>query len=445
MLSKRSPLVAQIRKASTIGPQTINGRTVVLRQPRISDAAEWRRISLRDRELNEPFAPTSTSTWEERHTFEQWVRICVALRRQKAAGRTIPFVIEVDGKFAGRCAFTWPEFDSYAAEMSMWIDGDVAGGGVARFVGAMMMDYAFGFLRLRLLTGATGSENARANRGCEYLGMHHDATMASFFDAGGHRKPYNLWTVEWTESPEEGFVSDCRARAVLRTRDETRIVGGETARAGARRIRISRSDVMRAAYHGGKVLTGIESRRLIGHFQRPPTVHLGPAEVSSGKVVLRNRRRADDAVLSELGTSGHHDQDLSFVIELDGNTIGSCWFRQIYNLTAELGLAVADLPVGQEVAEAAADLLLGHAFDIGGERVWLAVPSDHDRRLAQRLGMTFEGSLARCTRGDAHVVHNELWATTRADYLNRESGATASLLEDVDSESSLVSESSDPT
>ena len=63
-------------------------------------------------------------SWDERHSLKEWVRICVSLRRQKAAGRVIPFVVEVNGRFAGRSAISWSELDAPVAEIAVAVGFD---------------------------------------------------------------------------------------------------------------------------------------------------------------------------------------------------------------------------------------------------------------------------------------------------------------------------------
>ncbi|WP_187776385.1 GNAT family N-acetyltransferase [Antrihabitans cavernicola] len=395
-----------ISKTTKIGPQKINGRTLVLRRPRVSDAAEWRRISIRDRELDEPFAPTSTLSWDQRHTFEQWVRTCVALRRQQREGRTVPFVLEVDGRFAGRCAIAWVEPGLPSAELSIWIDGELAGGGVAMLAGAMMIDFAFDTMGLELITAGTGVENVRVNRVCEFMGMHLDATMDSFFDAGGMRKTYNLWTFTRADIPAGGF-----ARQVI----ERRRPAAVAAPAGAAKPeRVRTAQRILATVYGARMSSAMTTQALVRSLQHPPHVALGPKTVTPGQVTLRDRRKADLSVLREI-LPPHADAELPFAIELDGVLVGECWLRQIHNCAAELGFSIVSCSAESQIRTAAAELLVDYAFEVGCERLWIAVPAGGapERELASNLGMHNEGLLIRFQH-DGTRTDNELWAVTAA-------------------------------
>lgn len=68
-LARRAP-------ALRLGPVVVAGQEVALRSPRLSDAAAWREIRLRDQRLIEPYWVSSALSWPERHTEAIWVDEC---------------------------------------------------------------------------------------------------------------------------------------------------------------------------------------------------------------------------------------------------------------------------------------------------------------------------------------------------------------------------------
>ncbi|GAF50716.1 GNAT family N-acetyltransferase [Rhodococcus wratislaviensis] len=178
-----------------LGPSAVSGAQVVLRPPRLSDAAAWREIRLRDRALIEPFWVTSTQSWAHRHTETIWVRECLLMRRAARAGHALPLVIEIDGQFAGQCNLERIDAHSCTAEMGIWLDSKVAHRGVGAAATTLLLEHAFGALRIHRITAPVGKGNVRAAHLMQRVGMKYEATMVSFLDVGGQRSDHDLWAV----------------------------------------------------------------------------------------------------------------------------------------------------------------------------------------------------------------------------------------------------------
>ncbi|MFH5232773.1 GNAT family N-acetyltransferase [Antrihabitans spumae] len=401
-----SELIQLISQVTDLGPQVVNDRSVVLRPPTFSDAAQWRRIRLRDREFNEPYAPTSPLEWEAQHSVEEWVRRCLALRKAQKVGRTVPFVIDVDGKFAGECALTWTEIGTSIAELSIWLDARAARGGVGKLAAAMLVDLAFDELQLAVVTAATGTDNVAASHGSETLGMRHEATMEEFFDAGGKRKQYNFWTLLRADKPTGGFayraISSVRPAAPADA-VEAESAGGPSAFAVARYTAKFNCEL---ALHG-----------LLSRLQHSPKVARGPKAVAAGDVTLRNVRKSDASALraAEIDV----DPEVVLAIEVDGTLVGRTWLRLINALSAEFGLSTDSSPPAVE--NAAADLMVEYAFEVGCERIWVpvVVGDVRLRNLVKHLGMAHEGTLTQYREVSGVRKDHELWAFTRTRYSNR--------------------------
>ncbi|MFH5206848.1 GNAT family N-acetyltransferase [Antrihabitans sp. NCIMB 15449] len=401
----KSELVKLIGKASELGPQVINGRSVVLRLPKFSDAAQWRMVRLRDRAFNEPYAPSSPLEWEARHSYEEWLRRCLALRKGQKAGRSVPFAIEVDGNFAGECGLTWTEIGTPIAELSIWLDSQLARGGVGKLAAAMMVDFALDKLQLDVVTAATGTANFPASHGAATLGMRHEATMDEYFDAGGERKQYNFWTLLPSDKPAEGFAQ----RAIDRVKPaapaeslEVDSTGGPSRFATAR--------------YAGKFYAQSAVSSIVRKLQRSPKIARGPKSTAAGDVSLRSVRKSDSVVLRAIAPDA--DPELALAIEVDGRLVGQTWLRLISGLSAEFGLSTDS--AATYVENAAADLMVEYAFEVGCERIWalVVVGDERMRRLVEHLGMVHEGTLTQYRAVGGIRKDHELWAITKTRYSN---------------------------
>ncbi|PQP54798.1 RimJ/RimL family protein N-acetyltransferase, partial [Mycolicibacterium austroafricanum] len=63
---------------------------------------QWSRIRLADRGHLEPWEPSTDMDWELRHSVSAWPSVCSGLRSAARKGRMLPYVIELDGQFAGQ-------------------------------------------------------------------------------------------------------------------------------------------------------------------------------------------------------------------------------------------------------------------------------------------------------------------------------------------------------
>jgi ribosomal-protein-alanine N-acetyltransferase len=189
-----------------LGPREVVGHRVVLRSPRIADAAQWREARMRERERIEPWWASSRLTWDERHTDARWVTTVLQARREARAGRALPLVVEIDGHVAGQCGLEWISPHTGVAEMGIWMDSRWAGTGVTAVAAGMMVDHALTTLGLHRLTAPISEGNLAATWGAERLGMRCEGTMASFLEVGGKRRDHQLWALTSDNVPPGGFA-----------------------------------------------------------------------------------------------------------------------------------------------------------------------------------------------------------------------------------------------
>lgn len=188
-----------------LGPVRLHGVTVLLRPPAFGDFAEWRRIRLRDRDCLEPYWFRSPLTWEQRHTATRWVRECLTARAEAKAGRRVSTVLEIDGRFAGQIELV--SIDSGAAELSVWVDADVARRGAGGLAGSLLLDFGFGTVGLERITAPIAVTNAGARRAVRQRWTM-EAVMTGYFDVGSGRVDHELWAVTSDRVPTGGFAAD---------------------------------------------------------------------------------------------------------------------------------------------------------------------------------------------------------------------------------------------
>ena len=184
--------------AIRLGPVMSAEHRVALRSPRLSDASAWQTLRLRDQHLIEPFWVSSSKSWSRRHTEGAWIDELLHMRKEARAGRALPLVIEVEGRFAGQFNVEHIDCGAQSAEVGVWIDSTLAGQGIALAAANLLAQYVFDILGLRRVTAPVCVDNRPATRLVRQVGMQREGTMASYLDVGGRRKDHDLWAITST-------------------------------------------------------------------------------------------------------------------------------------------------------------------------------------------------------------------------------------------------------
>jgi RimJ/RimL family protein N-acetyltransferase len=190
-----------------LGPIDVLGHHVMLRSPRLRDAAQWCDVRIREQKRIEPWWASSPLSWRERHTEAKWVTHLLQARREARAGRALPLVVEIDGVLAGQCNLEWIAEHTGSAEMGIWMDSRWASKGVSPVGAAMMVDYAMNELRLRRLIAPISAGNVVAAQGARKLGMRFEGTMSGFLDVGGVCRDHDLWAFTADCMPDGGLTA----------------------------------------------------------------------------------------------------------------------------------------------------------------------------------------------------------------------------------------------
>lgn len=189
-----------------LGPVAVAGHQLILRSPRLDDAAQWREVRLRERAHIEQWWTTSPLSWAQRHTDAQWVSYVLEARRQARAGRALPLVIEADGQLVGQCNLEGIDPVAGIGEMGIWMDSTWAGQGLATVAAALVVDHAVTELGLHRITAPICEGNVAAAWGARRLGMLREGVMEGFLDVGGARQNHHLWAMTANRIPPGGLT-----------------------------------------------------------------------------------------------------------------------------------------------------------------------------------------------------------------------------------------------
>ena len=186
----------------TIGwPAVLRSGPVRLRPIEMRDAGPWRDARDRSADWLRPWDATVPPGGSPRAaTFRAVVR---AMRHHARAGTSYPFVIEVDGRFAGQVTVNnIVRGSAQFASLGYWIDRAYAGRGVMPRAVAMTIDHAFGAGGLHRIEIAIRPENTNSLRVVEKLGLREVGYAPRFLHIDGAWRDHRIYAVTVEECPE---------------------------------------------------------------------------------------------------------------------------------------------------------------------------------------------------------------------------------------------------
>ena len=150
-------------------PARLADGRVAVRPPRRRDAPAWVRARVRAQDWLEPWeasAPELASgPWAARHTASSYLALRRTVAQQARRGSVLPFVITVDGGFAGMVSVA--EMSRGAASsgaLGYWVDERHAGQGVGAAAVSLVVEHCFGPVGLHRLEAWVRPENERSRR-----------------------------------------------------------------------------------------------------------------------------------------------------------------------------------------------------------------------------------------------------------------------------------------
>ncbi|MCV7418501.1 GNAT family N-acetyltransferase [Mycolicibacterium litorale] len=195
-----------------VGPLRVPAGTVRLRPIRLRDAAQWSRIRLADRDHLEPWEPVTGVEWPLRHAFSSWPSVCSTLRSEARKGRMLPYVIELDGQFAGQLTIGNVTHGALrSAWIGYWVASERIGGGVATAALALGVDHCFGPVMLHRVEATVRPENAPSRRVLAKVGFREEGLLKRYLEVDGAWRDHLLVAI--TVEELSGSASSALVRA----------------------------------------------------------------------------------------------------------------------------------------------------------------------------------------------------------------------------------------
>lgn len=181
-------------------PATLRHEEITLRPIAASDARAWRRLRERNVDWLSRWDATVPPGAEGRPpSFRALVH---RLRANARAGTSYPFVIEVDGEFAGQVTVNnIVRGSAQFASIGYWLDHRCAGRGVMPRAVAMVIDHCFGAAGLHRIEIAIRPENSNSLRVVEKLGLREVGFAPRFLHIDGAWRDHRLYAVTAEECP----------------------------------------------------------------------------------------------------------------------------------------------------------------------------------------------------------------------------------------------------
>lgn len=189
-----------------LGPLVVAAGLVEVRAPRLWDAAAWSRIRKRDQRHLENWEPSVPGTWAERNAGIAWPAQWSTLRAMGRRGMSLPFVITVDGEFAGQITVGNVIRGSLcSAWVGYWVGSHVVGGGVATASVALVVDHCFASAGLHRIEATVRPENAASLRVLAKLGFRQEGLFRRYLDVAGDWRDHLCFALT-TEDIPNGLV-----------------------------------------------------------------------------------------------------------------------------------------------------------------------------------------------------------------------------------------------
>ncbi len=167
-------------------PARLTWGAVELHPLRRRDAVEWSRLRLTNEDWLRRWEPSSTLSWQARHTPAAYRSMRRTVNRRARLGTSVPFAVRVDGRLAGQVTLdNIVRGAMRSAHLGYWIDETVSGRGHASLAVALACDHGFGAVGLHRIQADIRPENLRSQRLVERLGFSQEGLLRRYLDIDG--------------------------------------------------------------------------------------------------------------------------------------------------------------------------------------------------------------------------------------------------------------------
>lgn len=187
MLTRARPWPVTLTAADGLRP------SLVLRPLVRADEAEWVRVRRDNADWVGPWEPTVPEGGSPSMPFRQYLR---ALDRDARAGRSWPFLIEVDGALAGQVhLFGIVGGSLCSAAAGYWVAQRFSGQGVATRALALACDHAFGPGGLHRVEVNIRPENERSLAVVRHLGFRDEGVRSRYLHISGDWRDHRTFAL----------------------------------------------------------------------------------------------------------------------------------------------------------------------------------------------------------------------------------------------------------
>lgn len=197
-------------------PLHLQDGDVVLRPLRLRDAGAWSAVRTANEQWLSPWegrpAGAADASWYDRHSPAVFTGMLRGLRREARAGRTLPCAVLHRGRFAGQVtvgSVTRGAFDS--GYVGYWVDGRLAGRGIAPTAVALLVDHCFDVVGLHRVEANVRPENTASLRVVEKLGFTREALHRRYLHIDGDWRDHVGFALLREDVPE-GVLRRYRSR-----------------------------------------------------------------------------------------------------------------------------------------------------------------------------------------------------------------------------------------
>lgn len=188
---------------STATVRLPDGATVRLRPLTIRDGQSWSQQRIIDEAWLRPVEPTQRAGWTASHDELSWRHTFRQLRDMARRGAAVPFVIEVDGAFAGQITLGNIQHGSVSeAWIGYWVHSAFMGRGVAVAACALGTDHAFYRIGLHRLTATYLPDNPASGRVLELNGYREEGFLRKNLHIDGQWRDHHFVAQLVDEHPD---------------------------------------------------------------------------------------------------------------------------------------------------------------------------------------------------------------------------------------------------
>lgn len=190
----------------------VKAGVVTVRPIRMRDASEWSRLRIKNQNDLLPWEPTGQGSWAGRHQPSSWGPMFSILKSEAKRGSVLPFVIELDGRYAGQLTIGNVQRGAVrSAWIGYWVDSDAAGGGVASGAVALGVDHAFGVVGLHRLEATVQPDNRASQAVLAKVGFRQEGLLKRYMDVNARWRDHLLFGL--TVDEVSGSAVDTLIRA----------------------------------------------------------------------------------------------------------------------------------------------------------------------------------------------------------------------------------------